>query len=654
MKRKVFDLETNGLLPELDRIHCMVIQDVGPTGEPVGPRRVYRTDNGPGIAAGLADLEDSDELIGHNIQGYDIPAILKLYPNSTVGGIRLLDTLIMSRAIFLDLKDRDFQQLKKKPNYMPMNLVGRHGLEAWGWRTGKCKGDYAKEMKAKGLDPWAEVNDKMVDYNELDVVVNVAVLLALYKECGGTLPPMVIEIEHAMADICSAQEQRGVWFDEKAAAVLYATLSADRERIHAGLVNAFAPWWRPDSLAAPKRTMRRWVPHPEGGDVRKKRGEPDEIGWFETITVDVPYTKVELCEFNPSSRPMIADRLIKVYGWKPTEFTDAGSVKVDEETLGGLKYPEAKRIVSYLTIDKRIGQLAEGKQAWLRLVKPDGRIYGRIDPNGTGTNRATHSSPNLAQVPKVKVGKVNGEKAILMGAAGGWGFECRSLFGATPFEFPWQVGADASGLELRMLAHYMARYDNGEYAKVILEGDIHAVNQQAAGLPTRDDAKTFIYAFLYGAGDELLGQIVGGGRREGAYLRKRFLQGLPALGYLTQAISDAAERGFLKTFDGRKIPVRSKHSALNFLLQGGGSVVMKMANVNYQRMLKDTGHIRGTHYNQILWVHDEFQVETKTEQMAHLIGSTMVDAIRQVTTDFTLRVPLDGEYKVGRNWAGTH
>ena len=213
--------------------------------------------------------------------------------------------------------------------------------------------------------------------------------------------------------------------------------------------------------------------------------------------------------------------------------------------LAGIDMPEAKLLNEYLLLNKRIGQLGTGKQAWLKLQK-DGKIHGRVNHMGAVTSRCTHNNPNVAQVPSV-------------GAE--YGTECRSLFHA-PDGYSL-LGADASGLELRCLAHYMASYDDGSYSKVVLEGDVHTTNQEAAGLPTRSNAKTFIYGFLYGAGDEKIGKIIGKGSGEGRKIKKKFLTKLPALKYLKDAVSDAAEkRGWIKGLDGRVIPIRHSHAAL--------------------------------------------------------------------------------------------
>jgi DNA polymerase I-like protein with 3'-5' exonuclease and polymerase domains len=203
-------------------------------------------------------------------------------------------------------------------------------------------------------------------------------------------------------------------------------------------------------------------------------------------------------EFNPGSRNHIAYWLKRKYNWEPLVYTDSGEPQLDEDVLKSLPYPEASFLLEYFLVDKRLGQIAEGEQAWLKCVDADGRIHGYINGNGAVTSRMSHSKPNLAQVPRV---------------GSPYGQECRSLFTA---QFGWNlVGIDASGLELRMLAHYLARYDGGEYVKAILEGDIHSFNMNALGLTDRNKSKTFIYAWLYGAGDEKLGLITDTGPKVG-------------------------------------------------------------------------------------------------------------------------------------------
>jgi DNA polymerase I-like protein with 3'-5' exonuclease and polymerase domains len=346
-------------------------------------------------------------------------------------------------------------------------------------------------------------------------------------------------------------------------------------------------------------------------------------------------TKIRRVTFNPSSRDHIAKKL-KALGWKPKVFTETNQPKVDEAVLSSLPYPEAKLLCQYLLVEKRIGQLAEGRQSWLKL-ETDGRIHGQVTTMGAVTSRCTHQNPNMAQVPSIKAP---------------YGKECRSLFYA-PSGYVL-MGCDVSGLELRCLAHFMARYDEGEYGRILLEEDIHTANQLAAGLPTRDNAKTFIYAFLYGAGDEKIGKIIGKGAREGKKLKEAFLSKTPALQKLREGVGKAAtERGHIKALDGRLMPIRHPHAALNTLLQGAGAIICKRWVVTFHQLLREHGFTDGIDYMQVAFVHDEIQVLVK-ENYADKIGEICIKAIKSAGEYYGIRIPLDGEYKFGRNWAETH
>lgn len=338
--------------------------------------------------------------------------------------------------------------------------------------------------------------------------------------------------------------------------------------------------------------------------------------------------------FNPGSRQHIYRVFKEKYDWKPKQFTPSGEPKVDDTILNELEYPEAKLLAEYFLLDKRIGQLAEGNQAWLKLVR-NGRIHGRVNTIGAVTGRCTHSHPNVAQVPANRVP---------------YGERMRDLFVAS--KGMKMVGADASGLELRCLAHYMAFWDKGEYAKVLLEDDIHSVNQKAAGLPTRDNAKTFIYAFLYGAGDEKIGSIVGSGREAGKFLKSKFLKTLPALGSLVKMVKAAANKGYIKGLDGRNLKIRSEHAALNTLLQSAGAIVMKFALVEADRLLQQK-FTSGVDYEFVGNIHDEMQLECR-EEIAEEVGSIIVTAIENATEHFDFKCPLTGDYQVGDSWAKTH
>jgi len=569
----IFDLETDGLLDEVTKIHCLVLKNIE-TGEAIG----Y---TGKGIwTEGIPKLEKADLIVGHNILKYDIPVFKKLGRFNPKGTVR--DTLVCTRLIYADIKNSDF-----KRNEFPKKLIGSHSLRAWGHRIGNYKDDYD--------GGWEEYSDEMLSYCFQDVEVTATlwkkILKADYSEQS-------IQLEHEVAEIIFRQETAGFAFDTEAAGKLYTTLSARKLEIEEELAKHIPPW-----------------------EIELK-------------------TKTKLVPFNPASRDQCAKVLIS-HGWKPEVFTEAGKPKVDETTLSQITknvssdqlVPLAKLMTEYFLLIKRLGQLGDGSQAWLKVERA-GRIHGSCNTNGAVTGRATHSFPNVAQVPSV-------------GAP--YGHECRSLFTASPGNK--LVGIDVSGLELRCLAHYMARYDGGAYGETVVNGDIHTANQEAAGLATRPQAKTFIYGFLYGAGAEKLGSIVGAGSKEGAKLKARFLKKIPALANLIDKVQQAAERGYLIGLDGRRVTVRSPHAALNTLLQSAGALICKQWMVEFDNALKEQG-LDGA-CQQVAWVHDEIQLDVKVG-MEDDIGKLAVKSIERAGKHFNIRCELTGEYNVGNNWADTH
>ena len=399
-------------------------------------------------------------------------------------------------------------------------------------------------------------------------------------------PEESTKLEHEFAGDLEPMRHRGVGFHTEKAEAITAELMSERASLDEQVSKTFPPW---------KIQMK---------------------------------TKVKYEPFNPGSRDQVARYFKEKYDWNPDVFTPAGKPKLDEKILNGLEFPEAKLLARRFLVSKLLGQIAEGEEAWLGHVK-DGRIYGAILHNGAVTGRCAHFGPNLAQVPKV--GKP-------------WGRECRECF--IPSEGMVFVGADASGLELRMEAHYM---NDEEFIRILLDGDIHDHNRRSLGIPDgeRDRAKTWIYAFNYGAGDEKLGSILGVSTAEAKKIKKRFLDNTPALKRLQSAVKEASKRGFLIGLDGRRVPVRQTYRALNTLLQSAGAIVMKKATVIASPTIRELGgHL-------VLHVHDELQIECPPES-AKAIGEAVVESFRLAGEYFNLKVPLTGEYKIGSSWAETH
>jgi DNA polymerase I-like protein with 3'-5' exonuclease and polymerase domains len=599
------------------------------------------------IAEGIAMLEAAEIIIGHNILGFDVPLLQKLYgalaDRTHFGGRPAIDTMLLAQVVWSDVRDLDFRtraKLKKRHGdeianqTFPGQYIGRHGLEAWGYRLGVLKGDYAKTMREAGYTNetmWAKWSVLMHDY----CIQDVEVTLALYQLIRSkSLTARCISLEHRFAEIIRKQEAFGFPFDAEAADRLASELTAKAAVLNAKLQESFPPWnvYIPGEYFTPKVTNSKF-------------------GYVAGVPVQKFIRKV----FNPGSRQHIADRLRTICGWTPTEYTQkgedgqpAGSAKVTETILEALPYPEAKLLAEYLTIQKRLGQIigSGGKkaQAWLHVVEQDGRIHGRVTTNGAVTGRCTHSKPNVAQVPRVGTP---------------WGKECRALFTALPgFKL---VGCDASGLELRCLAHFMAPYDGGEFAQIILHGDIHTTNQNLLGFRSRDDAKTWVYAFIYGASNELLGGIDGGNRARGAKQRKLFKDRFAAMKDLIEASEGEANRtGGVRGLDGRFIPIRKGddgklrlHTVLNSRLQSAGALVMKEATCLFYEACLAAGYVWGRDFAIVAHIHDEWQTLARTE-IADEIGKLAVDAIRRAGESFGFLCPLAGEYRIGDNWAETH
>lgn len=663
-ERLEFDIETDGFLENVTKVHSLVIRDMD-TGTVYSchdqhfyrnPRKVETLS----IRDGVTMLSKAKYWAGHNIIKYDIPVLRKLFPAiMRTANAFAFDTLVVARLVKSAIEVEDDKKISA--GKFPPRLRKAHSLEAWGVRLGELKGDFGKAEVPEddtGESIWSKWTPEMQEYCEQDVRVTTRLHKFLID---AAYSDQAIQLELAFADILAEMERNGFGFNEAAAGALYAELAAARMQIRKEIQEVIRPWWKPEKMA---RHVER-VPCPETGDIIEKVVKAGEVTIPKrdnaklAYTKGVPFTKVEYVEFNPASRQHVADRLRKVFGWEPSEFTETGLAKVDETILMKLPWKEARLIADFFMVEKRIGQLAEGDKAWIKMARK-GKIHGSVNTNGANGGRCTHSNPNVAQVPSVQLAKgEDGKEHPVMGRAGGWGYECRALWG--PTKPGWvQVGVDASGLELRCLGHFMALWDKGEYIKVILEGDIHTVNQLAAGLPKRAMAKTFIYAFLYGAGDEKIGDIVNPlasakeKARIGERLKAAFLAKTPALKKLVEKVKERGKKlGYLIGLDGRRLHVRSLHSALNTLLQSAGALIMKQATVLAVREMQSRGYKVGKDFALMGHIHDEMQFECRKE-LADELAEVAKSSITQAGEVFGFNCPLAGDAKFGNNWAETH
>ena len=451
----------------------------------------------------------------------------------------------------------------------------------------KSWGDHFNFPKGDFHD-FSRLSNEMVKYCKQDVAITVKIF---HEE-----QPFVrknirsVKLEHKVARIVSNQIVVGFGFDMTKAVQLEQDLLMDKVCIEDHLGQIFPPI-----------TEERYS-QKTGNRLKDK------------ITV-----------FNPGSRKQIAERLHIKYKWK-TPLTEKGNPKVDEAVLKKLPYEEAKELVRYFGITKLLSQVED----WILRASNsrDGRIHGGVNTQGTVTGRMTASQPNLQQV--------SGDP------------KARALF--CPQDGWVQVGVDASGLEARLLASRMARWDKGDFAYQVLNEDIHTVNQKAAGLPDRDSAKTFFYALIYGAGDLKIGQIVGSGPKKGKEIKKQYLDSMPALKQLLANVEWQVQRkGTVTLLDGREVPCRAAHKALNVQLQGDGAMLMKLAQILFNRSLKpfkDQVRFMAT-------VHDEWQLECDP-LISDIVGTLGCEAIKRAGEILGCKIEMGGEFRVGNNWSECH
>lgn len=617
MKTLIFDLETNGLLDTMDKIWSCGI------GDPeTGEITVYTdySDKYEDLSVGVARLAAADRVVAHNLIGFDYHALKMFYPEALTFE-KMYDSIVVAALLEPDRRS--------------------HAIKSYGEEFGAPKGDYTD---------FENFCQEMIDYMVRDVEINLRIYNKQQKQIttDKTDWTAAIDLEHKVQWCLSLQEQNGFRLDIEAANKLEGILREEKVMIERSLQDIFPPMYVP-AKGNWDWSENRWC----NVDVSIPKVNRRPQG----ITKGTAYTKIAEEMFNPSSRQQVIRRLSMKYPrWKPTIFTPSGIPQIDETVLSTMPIPEAKPLMRYFRLVKQLGQLADGKNAWLKVEKK-GRVHGRVKSIGARTHRMSHFYPNMAQVDKKDT-------------------RMREVWVAD--EGHKLVGCDASGLELRMLAHYLGIWDNGAYGEGVVKGtqsegtDVHTRTQKIAGLHSRNSAKTLTYAFLYGAGNEKLSQVMcddaedanqpqpkGKGYKLGKSTRDKLMQGIKGLDKLTGICQQRdATQGYLKGLDGRNVETKGQHSALNTLLQSAGAIVMKKALVIFHfEECKRLGLV-DDNLNPIGWgyvanVHDEIQISAEPA-IAEAVGQAMSDSIRMAGEQLSLRCPLDGEYMIGDNWSDTH
>ena len=597
----VFDLESDGLYDEVTTIHCLVLHDLN---------RDQTFTYGPdSIAAGLEHLATADVLIGQNILFYDIPVIRKLYPFYTFAAARIIDTLITTRLIWPKEKlyDMDTEQYTQ----VPPKLRGSASLKAWGYRLSDYKISF-KDFK--------EYSEEMLAYCIQDVNVTTKLFEHTQKQ---TCSETALKLEHDFALAIEKQIRSGFPFDVDACLDLVDDLRTKQATLEAHLKELFPP----------KKIETVFIPKVNNASRGYVKGQP--------------FTKVTHEEFNPGSRQQIVDRLQTKYGWVPEKSTEKGNPSIDDDVLSALPYPEAKPLAEYMLIKKRLGQIADGNNAWLKLVNDEtGCMHGDVVTNGCITGRCAHRNPNMGQVPA---------------GYSEYGKECRGLFHAPD---GWTlIGVDAKALELRCLAGYLAYWDGGEYARVVTDEsiDIHVFNQKMFGVETRDIAKRLLYGLLYGCGALKAGTIIDPNEKNELVLRElgstainSFMKGIPALKELKNKIANnIAARGYLIGLDGRPLFCRSDFKGLNVLLQASGALIMKQVVIELHNKMYDLSYIYGHDWQQNAMIHDEVQVSCPPA-MVDTLTTVALESFPASQQFFNFQCPIDGDAHVGYSWDQTH
>lgn len=603
-KTVVCDVETNGLLPAVDTIHCIVCKDWN-----TGDVDCFTPDT---LSEFATYAEGVDKWIGHNFISYDLRVIrkvlgIKLRPS------RVYDTLLISRL-------------------QNANREGGHSLKNWGNILSYPKLDH---------DEWDEYSEDMLARCIGDVELTYRVAVALKSEGGKRRSKLAEQIEHGVQHLLENQKEDGFALDVPKAHKLFTLVKSRAQELERLILAEMPPVPKKVRNILPKKT---------------KKGTLSKVGlkWLgeDWVTVGGPFTSIKWQEFNLDSPRQKVERLEG--WWSPTIRTKGYrklKEKVYQKRITSEEF-EQKAPYTWQLCDENFATITDGApqalrslgeyamcnsrakeiEGWFDGLGGDNRVHGSVFSIGSGTHRMAHQGPNMANVP---------------GRDSPYGPECRSCWVVSDPDQYTLVGTDAVGIQLRLLAHYM---NDPEYTKEVVSGDVHTKNQKAAGIDTRDTAKTFIYAWLMGAGSERVGLIIGGSVQDGKRTTEQFLANTPALAdFRKNRIAAAARAGGLVGLDGRFIQIKSEHYGMSVFLQGAEQSVIKWAMLDWHRKAVAAG----LDFKQVAVVHDEFQTEVHKDD-AEQLGEIQCQSIRDAGEAFKLNCPMDGEYRIGNNWQETH
>jgi DNA polymerase I len=710
----IADIEASGLR-DVEHIWCVTCKDIE-TNEvfkfrPNSALSGHRDFTEPFISF----CKEVKTWIGHNFLTYDMPTINHVFGQELIKPAQVIDTLVLSRLFRYSPASETFEYTIKINGEYYDSRVGGHGLAAWGTRLRFPKTDY---------NDWSKYTEEMGEYNTNDVQLNELIYKELRREkTTFQISDESIRLEHDITWMLHCQERDGFYLDRAKAADLRNETKRLLDEINTNLAIVFPPMWVLDKVltlkinkdGTPSKVSMKMLERYQYNEDLKAELDPTGLS----------YNLLSKELFNPGSGQHIVKRL-QAIGWKPTKFTEKGNPRTDrvtlQEAIKGLliehpDLPELRFLYDYDVVQDRNQRI----EKWLELSSKDGRIHGKVMHIGAWTHRCSHYDDNMANVASVETGKgtranfpdinfedlkkfdpfgsnkrllkLKGEdiEYAVSGLDGGFGWESRDVWGVPSNDDRVLVGCDASGIQLRALAHYMG---DPEYIRALIDGDIHEVHRVALGIPSRAVAKTFIYAWLLGAGDEKVGSIIGVSPEEintlirwahtqkkwkttllaqtqsrimqsgrdpndkkliatilkGGRTKAEFLERIQALKTLRKkTIPKAVEKGFMKGMDGRVLWLPNEHLAMGAYLQGFEAVIMKKAMQLYQFKLKELG----IWFKQVAFVHDEFQIETLRKD-ADTVGQTVVWAIKEAGKLYGSLCPLDGEYRIGQTWAQTH